>query len=76
MYETQTTGICTPGSFLQFWRSIDDGQTFLPVGIVDSDLKQLRLGPGFRRGQARGRREHRRRLRRLEDQQNKNMTFY
>ncbi len=41
IYETQNSGVCTPGALLQFWRSVDDGVTFLPVGIVDADLGQL-----------------------------------
>ena len=41
IYETQNSGVCTPGALLQFWRSVDDGQTFLPVGVVDADLAQL-----------------------------------
>jgi hypothetical protein len=41
IYETNNSGVCTPGALLQFWRSVDDGLTFLPVGIVDADLGQL-----------------------------------
>ena len=41
IYETQNSGACTPGALFQFWRSIDDGLTFLPVGVVNADLQQL-----------------------------------
>ncbi len=41
IYETQNSGVCGPGALLQFWRSVDDGLTFLPVGVVDADLGQL-----------------------------------
>jgi len=41
IYETNNSGVCTPGALLAFYRSIDDGLTFLPVGIVASDLKQF-----------------------------------
>ena len=43
IYETQNSGVCTPGALLQFWRSIDDGVTYLPLGVVASasDLKQF-----------------------------------
>ena len=41
IYETQNSGVCTPGALLQFWRSLDDGQTFIPVGVVSADLGQL-----------------------------------
>lgn len=41
IYEAQNSGVCGPGSLLTFYRSIDDGLTFLPVGVVDSDLSQL-----------------------------------
>ena len=34
IYETQNSGVCTPGALLQFWRSVDDGVSFLPVGVV------------------------------------------
>ncbi|HEV2250288.1 MAG TPA: sialidase family protein [Candidatus Limnocylindria bacterium] len=42
IYETQNSGACVPGALFQFWRSIDDGQSFLPVGVVGAnDLSQL-----------------------------------
>ena len=41
IYETQNSGVCAPGALFQFWRSIDDGLTFLPVGVVNADLGQL-----------------------------------
>ncbi len=43
IYETQNSGVCVPGALLQFWRSVDDGITYLPLGVVASasDLKQL-----------------------------------
>jgi len=42
IYETQNSGVCAPGALLQFWRSIDDGQTFLPISIVGAnDLSAL-----------------------------------
>ncbi len=41
IYEAQNSGVCGPGSLLPFYRSVDDGVTFLPVGIVDADLKSL-----------------------------------
>jgi len=43
IYETQNSGVCTPGALLQFWRSVDDGLTYLPVGVVASakDLAQF-----------------------------------
>jgi len=43
IYETQNSGVCTPGALLQFWRSVDDGLTYLPLGAVASasDLKQF-----------------------------------
>src|SRR5438270_136279 len=41
IYETQNSGACTPGALFQFWRSIDDGLTFLPVGVVNADLQHL-----------------------------------
>jgi hypothetical protein len=42
IYETQNSGACVPGALFQFWRSIDDGQTFLPVGVVGAnDLAAL-----------------------------------
>ena len=42
IYETQNSGACVPGALFQFWRSLDDGQTFLPVGVVGAnDLAAL-----------------------------------
>jgi hypothetical protein len=42
IYETQNSGVCAPGALFQFWRSIDDGQTFLPISVVGaSDLSAL-----------------------------------
>ena len=42
IYETQNSGVCAPGALLQFWRSIDDGQTFLPISVVGAnDLAAL-----------------------------------
>jgi hypothetical protein len=41
IYETQNSGACTPGALFQFWRSTDDGLTFLPVGFVNADLGSL-----------------------------------
>lgn len=42
IYETQNSGACVPGALFQFWRSIDDGQSFVPVGVVGADdLSQL-----------------------------------
>jgi len=42
IYETQNSGVCAPGALFQFWRSIDDGQTFLPVSVVGAnDLAAL-----------------------------------
>ena len=42
IYETQNSGACTPGALFQFWRSVDDGQTFIPVSAVGAnDLAQL-----------------------------------
>ena len=42
IYETQNSGACVPGALFQFWRSVDDGQTFIPVSIVGADdLAQL-----------------------------------
>ena len=42
IYETQNSGACVPGALFQFWRSIDDGQTFIPVGVVGAnDLAAL-----------------------------------
>ena len=42
IYETQNSGVCAPGALLQFWRSVDDGQTFLPISVVGaSDLSAL-----------------------------------
>jgi hypothetical protein len=41
IYESQNSGACTPGALFQFWRSTDDGVTFLPVGFVNADLGSL-----------------------------------
>ena len=42
IYETQNSGACVPGALFQFWRSIDDGQSFIPVSVVGAnDLAQL-----------------------------------
>src|SRR5258708_5416055 len=42
IYETQNSGACVPGALFQFWRSIDDGQSFVPLSIVGAnDLAQL-----------------------------------
>jgi hypothetical protein len=41
IYETQNSGVCGPGALLQFYRSVDDGVTFLPTGVVDADLTTL-----------------------------------
>ena len=42
VYETQNSGACVPGALFQFWRSVDDGQTFLPMGVVGAnDLAAL-----------------------------------
>ena len=42
IYETQNSGACVPGALFQFWRSIDDGLTFLPVSVVGAnDLHAL-----------------------------------
>ena len=42
IYETQNSGVCTPGALWQFWRSVDDGLTFLPASAVNvSDLSAL-----------------------------------
>jgi hypothetical protein len=42
IYETQNSGVCAPGALLQFWRSMDDGQTFLPISVVGAnDLSAL-----------------------------------
>ena len=40
IYETQNSGLCN-GGLLQLNRSVDDGVTFLPVGVVNSDLSQF-----------------------------------
>ena len=43
IYETQNSGVCNPqGALLQFWRSVDDGVSFLPTSVVGAnDLKAL-----------------------------------
>ena len=42
IYETQNSGVCAPGALFQFWRSADDGMTFLPVSVVGAnDLAAL-----------------------------------
>ena len=42
IYETQNSGVCAPGALFQFWRSVDDGMTFLPVSVVGAnDLAAL-----------------------------------
>jgi hypothetical protein len=42
IYETQNSGVCAPGALFQFWRSVDDGLTFLPVSVVGAnDLAAL-----------------------------------
>lgn len=40
IYETNNAGACQTG-LLSFYRSLDDGVTFLPTGFVASDLKQF-----------------------------------
>ena len=40
IYETNNAGACTTG-LLSFYRSLDDGLTFLPTGFVASDLSQF-----------------------------------
>ena len=40
--QPQFSAIPLPGALLQFWRSIDDGQTFLPISVVGAnDLAAL-----------------------------------
>jgi hypothetical protein len=42
IYETQNSGVCAPGALFQFWRSVDDGLTFLPISVVGAnDLSAL-----------------------------------
>ena len=40
IYETNNAGACSTG-LLSFYRSLDDGLTFLPIGFVASDLRQF-----------------------------------
>jgi hypothetical protein len=40
IYETNNAGACQAG-LLSFYRSLDDGLTFLPTGFVASDLSQF-----------------------------------
>jgi hypothetical protein len=40
IYETNNAGACQTG-LLSFYRSLDDGTTFLPTGFVASDLSQF-----------------------------------
>lgn len=40
IYETNNAGACQTG-LLSFYRSLDDGLTFLPTGFVASDLSQF-----------------------------------
>lgn len=40
IYETNNAGACATG-LLSFYRSLDDGLTFLPTGFVASDLRQF-----------------------------------
>jgi len=40
IYETNNSGACGTG-LLSFYRSLDDGVTFLPTGFVASDLRQF-----------------------------------
>jgi hypothetical protein len=40
IYETNNAGACQAG-LLSFYRSLDDGLTFLPTGFVASDLRQF-----------------------------------
>jgi len=45
IYETQNSGVCNPqGALLQFWRSVDDGVTFLPVSVVASASTLAQFG--------------------------------